>query len=50
MLPVKITHETLRMAAYDETTSTEALQDDVDTLDEARDVALARATQYQQSL
>jgi hypothetical protein len=35
---------------YDETTSTEALQDDVDALDEARDVALARATQYQQSL
>jgi hypothetical protein len=26
------------------------LQDDVDVLDEARDVALARATQYQQSL
>jgi hypothetical protein len=31
-------------------TSTEALQDDVDALDEARDVALARATQYQQNL
>jgi transposase InsO family protein len=27
-----------------------ALQDDVDALDEARDVALARAMQYQQSL
>jgi hypothetical protein len=36
--------------AYDETTSNEALQDDVDALDEARDVVLARATQYQQSL
>jgi hypothetical protein len=36
--------------AYDETTSTKALQDDVDALDEARDVALARATQYQQNL
>jgi hypothetical protein len=36
--------------AYDETTSTEALQEDVDALDEARDVALARATQYQQNL
>jgi hypothetical protein len=35
---------------YDETTSTEALQDDVDALDEARDVALAKTTQYQQSL
>jgi hypothetical protein len=50
MLPVKITHEAPRIAAYNETTSTEALQDDVDALDEARDVALARATQYQQSL
>jgi hypothetical protein len=50
MLPVEITHEATRIAAYDKTTSTEALQDDVDALDEARDVALARATQYQQSL
>jgi hypothetical protein len=50
VLPVEITHEALRIAAYDETTSTEVLQDDVDALDEARDVALARATQYQQSL
>jgi hypothetical protein len=30
--------------------STKALQDDVDALDEARDKALERATQYQQSL
>jgi hypothetical protein len=44
VLPVEITHEAPRIAAYDETTSTEALQDDVDALDEARDVALARAT------
>jgi transposase InsO family protein len=50
VLPVKRTHEAPRIAAYDETTSTEALQDDVDALDEARDVALARAMQYQQSL
>jgi hypothetical protein len=50
VLPVEITHEAPRIAAYDETTSTEALQDDVDALDEARDVVLARATQYQQSL
>jgi transposase InsO family protein len=49
MLPVEITHEAPRIMTYDETTSTEALQDDVDALDEARDVALARATQYQQS-
>jgi hypothetical protein len=50
VLPVEITHEAPRIAAYDEATSTEALQDDVDALDEARYVALARATQYQQNL
>jgi hypothetical protein len=50
VLPVEITHEAPRIAAYDEVTSTEALQDDVDALDEARDVALARATRYHQSL
>jgi transposase InsO family protein len=41
VLSIEITHEAPRIAAYDETTSTEALQDDVDALDEARDVALA---------
>jgi hypothetical protein len=50
VLPVEITHEAPRTAAYDETTSTEALQDLFDALDEARDVALARSMQYQQSL
>jgi hypothetical protein len=50
VLPVEITHEAPRIAAYDETTCNEALQDEVDALDEARDVALARAMQYQQSL
>jgi hypothetical protein len=38
VLPVEITHEAPRIAAYDEATSTEALQDDVDALDEARDI------------
>jgi hypothetical protein len=50
VLPVEITHEAPRIASYDETTSTEALQDNINALDEASDVALARATQYQQSL
>jgi hypothetical protein len=50
VLPVEITHEAPRIAVYDETTSTEALQDDFNALDEARDVALARAMQYQQSI
>jgi hypothetical protein len=30
VLPVKITHEAPRIATYDESTSNEALQDDVD--------------------
>jgi transposase InsO family protein len=50
VLPVEITHEAPRIAAYDKTTSTESLQDDIDALDEARDIELARATQYQQSI
>jgi hypothetical protein len=43
VLPVKIPHEAPRIATYNESTSNEALQDDVDTLDEARDVMLARS-------
>jgi hypothetical protein len=35
---------------YDERTSNEALQDNVDALDESSNVTLARATQYQQNL
>jgi hypothetical protein len=42
VLLVEITHEAFRISAYDEVTSTEALQDDVDALDEARDVVLSR--------
>jgi hypothetical protein len=50
MLPVEKTHEAPRISTYDEAAAIEALQDDVDTLDKARDVALARSTQYQQNL
>jgi hypothetical protein len=50
VLPIEITYEAPRISTYDEATSTEALQDDVNALDEARDVALARSTQYQQNL
>jgi hypothetical protein len=50
VLLIEITHEAPRIATYDESTSNEALQDDVDALDEARDVALARSTQYEQNL
>jgi hypothetical protein len=42
VLPVRITYEALRIATYDESTSNEVLQDDVNALDEARDVVLAR--------
>jgi hypothetical protein len=47
VLPVEVIHEAPRVTAYDEVTSTEALQDDVDALDEARDKAPERATHYQ---
>jgi hypothetical protein len=50
VLPDKITHEAPRITVYDETTSTKVLQENVDALDEARDVTLTRATQYHQSL
>jgi hypothetical protein len=46
MLPVQITHEAPRISTYSEVATMEALQDDVDALDKARDVALARSTQY----
>jgi hypothetical protein len=50
VLLVEITHEAPRVKAYDKTTSTKELQDDVNALDEARDKALAGAMHYQQSL
>jgi hypothetical protein len=50
VLLVEITYEAPKIATYDESTPNVALRDDVDALYEARDVALARATQYQQNL
>jgi hypothetical protein len=50
VLPVEITHEAPRVSEYEEVVSTKALEDDVDALDEPRDVALARSTTYQQNL
>jgi hypothetical protein len=50
VLPVEITQEAPRIASYDESTSNEELEDDVDALDETRDVMLARSTQYQHNL
>jgi hypothetical protein len=43
VLPVKITHEAPRVTAYDEVTSTEALKNDVDALDEARDKSTGKS-------
>ena len=39
-----------RVAVYTEAGSNTALEDDIDALDEARDIALARSAVYQQSL
>ena len=50
MLPVKITHDSSRVVAYSKAESTATLEDAVDTLDEARDIAAARSAVYQQSL
>jgi hypothetical protein len=50
VLLVEITHEAPRISAYDEIASIEALQDDADALNKARDVVLLRSMQYQQNL
>ena len=49
-MPYDLKFDAPRVVAYDEEDSHDALEDGVDTLDEARDVALARTTTYQQSL
>jgi hypothetical protein len=43
-------HEAPRVIEYEETASTKVIKYDVDALKEARDVALARSTTYQQNL
>ena len=50
MLPSDVRYNAPRVVAYNETDSSTALQDDVDVLDEARDIALARSAVYQQGL
>jgi soluble cytochrome b562 len=50
VLLVEITHEAPWVSDYKEVASTKAVKDDVDALDEARDIALARSTQCQQNL
>ena len=50
VLPSDVRYNAPRVAAYTEVDSVAALEDDVDVLDEACDIALARSAVYQQSL
>jgi transposase InsO family protein len=50
VLPVDVRFEAPRVIAYNERTSDQALQDAVDLMDEARDIALARTAVYQQAI
>ena len=49
-MPSDILHDSPRVAAYVEADSEAARQDDLDILEEARDLALSRSAIYQQSL
>ena len=46
VLPAEVRHQAPRVVSYSESESTAALEDAVDTLDEARDIAVARSTVY----
>jgi hypothetical protein len=50
MLPVEITHEATRVPDYKEAVSTKALQDDIDALNEGRDITLTRSAQYHRNM
>jgi hypothetical protein len=50
VMPSDIKFDAPRVVAYDESDAEEALEDDMDTLDEARDIALTRTAVYQQDL
>ena len=50
VLPVEVRYNATRVAQYKEAESNAALADSVDSLEEAREVALARSMVYQQSL
>ncbi|KAK1694611.1 hypothetical protein QYE76_011308 [Lolium multiflorum] len=49
VLPIEIEHNSPRVVEYEEA-SQKALEDDVDAVDEARDVVLSRVSAYQQNL
>ena len=50
ILPTDLDYGVLRVRAYDEQGAEVSLEDDMDQLDEARDVALLRSAKYQQAL
>jgi hypothetical protein len=50
VLPADVRFEAPRVVAYIEKASTQALQDAVDLVDEARDISLARTVVYQQAI
>ena len=50
VLPTEVTHKSLRVQAYDESSSEEGRLDDVDRLEEARDIAVLQSAKYQQGL
>jgi hypothetical protein len=50
VLPVELAHDSPRVAEYDEEASQRALEDDVEAVDEARDIVLSRVSAYQQNL
>jgi hypothetical protein len=50
VLPTDLDYGALRLVAYKELEAKEYLEDAMDQLDEACDVALARSTKYQQVL
>ena len=50
VLPTDIEHDSSRVALYTESEAREARENDVDLLEEARDLALSKSAMYQQSL
>ena len=50
VLPHELRFDAPRITAYEEDEAQQAIEDSLDTLDEARDIALSRATAYQQKL
>ena len=50
VMPSDLRFDAPRVVLYNESDADEALEDDKDALDEARDIALSRTTTYQQSL